>query len=253
MLTRRPVRVVARRARCRRSSPGRCDSRSCPTVGPPQTWRRASLSMIQFIARRTWMSSNGGCVRFIVRYCVPSRRVEVQELPLRRIGRVLLERLRGQARAVLVVELAGGDPVDDVGRVRVDRELELGRGSSGAPPASRSSGRSRGCGRASASRGRRSRSSPSASRTRSRRPCRRPRSCTGPSRRRRARTCRPALRSSPRPRPGSARSPASRAGRGSRRSAGSGGRRSCSRSASGSRRSSSPCPRRRRRSPAIGE
>ena len=28
--------------------------------------------MIQFIALRTWMSSNGGCVRFIVRYQVRS-------------------------------------------------------------------------------------------------------------------------------------------------------------------------------------
>ena len=43
-----------------------------PTVGPPQIWRSAALSMIQFIALRTWMSSNGGCVRFIVRYQVRS-------------------------------------------------------------------------------------------------------------------------------------------------------------------------------------
>ena len=43
-----------------------------PTVGPPHVWRSAALSMIQFIALRTWMSSNGGCVRFIVRYQVRS-------------------------------------------------------------------------------------------------------------------------------------------------------------------------------------
>ena len=43
-----------------------------PTVGPPQIWRSAALSMTQFIARRTWISSNGGWVVFIVRYHVRS-------------------------------------------------------------------------------------------------------------------------------------------------------------------------------------
>ena len=48
----------------------------CPAIlprsGPPQIWRSASLSMIQFIALRTWMSSNGGWVRFIVMYSTRS-------------------------------------------------------------------------------------------------------------------------------------------------------------------------------------
>src|SRR5689334_18286288 len=43
-----------------------------PTTGPPHALRRALLSMIRFIALRTWMSSNGFCVRFIVRYQVRS-------------------------------------------------------------------------------------------------------------------------------------------------------------------------------------
>src|SRR6185437_443285 len=43
-----------------------------PAVGPPQPLRSACLSMIRFIALRTWMSSNGGCVRFIVMYQVRS-------------------------------------------------------------------------------------------------------------------------------------------------------------------------------------
>src|SRR5205085_7159925 len=43
-----------------------------PIVGPPQAWTSDFLSMIQFIAFRTWMSSNGACVRFIVRYHVRS-------------------------------------------------------------------------------------------------------------------------------------------------------------------------------------
>ena len=43
-----------------------------PIVGPPHACLSAALSMIQFIALRTWMSSNGGCVRFIVRYQVRS-------------------------------------------------------------------------------------------------------------------------------------------------------------------------------------
>src|SRR5581483_11795307 len=43
-----------------------------PTVGPPHVCRSAALSMIQFIALRTWMSSKGGCVRFMVRYHVRS-------------------------------------------------------------------------------------------------------------------------------------------------------------------------------------
>jgi hypothetical protein len=37
-----------------------------PTSGPPQAWSIAALSSTQFMARRTWMSSKGGCVRFIV-------------------------------------------------------------------------------------------------------------------------------------------------------------------------------------------
>ncbi len=37
-----------------------------PETGPPQAFRSAFRSMTQFIARRTWTSSNGGCVRFIV-------------------------------------------------------------------------------------------------------------------------------------------------------------------------------------------
>src|SRR5581483_9600410 len=43
-----------------------------PIVGPPHAWTSACLSMTQFIALRTWMSSNGGWVRFIVRYQVRS-------------------------------------------------------------------------------------------------------------------------------------------------------------------------------------
>ena len=38
-----------------------------PGIGPPQAFWSADLSMIQFIALRTWTSSNGGCVRFIVK------------------------------------------------------------------------------------------------------------------------------------------------------------------------------------------
>src|SRR3954465_12384524 len=47
-----------------------------PMVGPPQAWTRDFLSMTQFIALRTWMSSNGACVRFIVRYQVRSPEFE---------------------------------------------------------------------------------------------------------------------------------------------------------------------------------
>ena len=43
-----------------------------PIVGPPHAWISAALLMIQFIASRTWMSSKGGWVRFIVRYQVRS-------------------------------------------------------------------------------------------------------------------------------------------------------------------------------------
>ena len=38
-----------------------------PIAGPPHACTIAALSITQFIALRTWMSSNGGCVRFIVR------------------------------------------------------------------------------------------------------------------------------------------------------------------------------------------
>ena len=38
-----------------------------PGIGPPHAFWSALLSTIQFIALRIWMSSNGGCVRFIVR------------------------------------------------------------------------------------------------------------------------------------------------------------------------------------------
>src|SRR3954454_3284533 len=47
-----------------------------PIVGPPHACTSACLSMIQFIALRTWMSSNGACVRFIVRYHVRSPEFE---------------------------------------------------------------------------------------------------------------------------------------------------------------------------------
>ena len=47
-------------------------ARQSQRVGPPQALRRPSLSMIQFIAFRTWMSSKGGWVRFIVMYHVRS-------------------------------------------------------------------------------------------------------------------------------------------------------------------------------------
>src|SRR3954469_3901976 len=43
-----------------------------PTTGPPQALRRALLSMMKFIALRACRSSNGACVRFIVRYQVRS-------------------------------------------------------------------------------------------------------------------------------------------------------------------------------------
>src|SRR6185503_6042199 len=43
-----------------------------PIVGPPHAWISATLSSTKFIARRTWMSSNGGWVRFIVTYQVRS-------------------------------------------------------------------------------------------------------------------------------------------------------------------------------------
>ncbi len=39
-----------------------------PVVGPPHDLRTASLSTIQFIALRTWTSSNGGCVIVIGKY-----------------------------------------------------------------------------------------------------------------------------------------------------------------------------------------
>src|SRR6266550_7894346 len=43
-----------------------------PIVGPPQALISDGLSMIQFIAFRTWMSSNGAWVAFIVMYQVRS-------------------------------------------------------------------------------------------------------------------------------------------------------------------------------------
>src|SRR5581483_8180661 len=43
-----------------------------PAVGPPHAFRSELLSMIRFMALRTWMSSNGGCVRLSVRYHVRS-------------------------------------------------------------------------------------------------------------------------------------------------------------------------------------
>src|SRR5579885_1418035 len=45
---------------------------TAPIVGPLHPWTSAALSMIQFIARRTWTSSKGGWVRFIVMYQVRS-------------------------------------------------------------------------------------------------------------------------------------------------------------------------------------
>ena len=162
----RPRTGRTRRAGCRRSSRGRCGRRSCRVSGPPQIWRSAALSMIQFIARRTWMSSNGGWVRFIVRYSTRSPELRWRYCRFDGSRRVPLERLRRQARRVLVLELAGRDPVDDVGHVRVDRELGTRPGGSAGRPGSRSSGRSRGCGRGSRfETARRSRSSASASRT----------------------------------------------------------------------------------------
>src|SRR5262249_50507220 len=47
-----------------------------PIVGPPHACTSACLSMIQFIALRTWMSSKGGWVMFIVRYHVRSPELE---------------------------------------------------------------------------------------------------------------------------------------------------------------------------------
>src|SRR5262249_14727731 len=47
-----------------------------PSVGPPHACTSECLSMIQFIALRTWMSSNGGWVMFIVRYHVRSPEFE---------------------------------------------------------------------------------------------------------------------------------------------------------------------------------
>src|SRR6266702_1925738 len=44
----------------------------CPKLGPPHACRIAALSMIRFVALRTWMSSNGGVVRFMVMYQVRS-------------------------------------------------------------------------------------------------------------------------------------------------------------------------------------
>src|SRR5262245_58790485 len=43
-----------------------------PTTGLPQACTRLALSMAQFIARRTLTSSNGGWVKFMVRYHVRS-------------------------------------------------------------------------------------------------------------------------------------------------------------------------------------
>jgi hypothetical protein len=43
-----------------------------PLMGPPQAWRIPALSITRFTAFRTWMSSNGGVVRFIVMYQVRS-------------------------------------------------------------------------------------------------------------------------------------------------------------------------------------
>src|SRR5215471_6978619 len=61
-----------------------------PTVGPPQAWMSACLSITQFIALRTWMSSNGGCVRFIVMYQVRSPEFRCSEAFL--LGSVAYER-----------------------------------------------------------------------------------------------------------------------------------------------------------------
>ena len=59
----------------------------------------------QFIALRTWMSSNGGCVRFIVRYQVRSPTFGSSCGFRFGSGHVLADRLRLRAR-LLVLELA---------------------------------------------------------------------------------------------------------------------------------------------------
>jgi hypothetical protein len=44
----------------------------CPSTGPPHACCNAALSMMSFTALRTWTSSNGGVVRFMVMYQVRS-------------------------------------------------------------------------------------------------------------------------------------------------------------------------------------
>ena len=138
-----------RRAGCRRSSRGRCARRSCPISGPPQIWRSAALSMIQFIARRTWMSSNGGWVRFIVRYstrsaglrwryCLFDGSVEYRSSACGgRLGAFSSSSSPAPTRSTMSVTFGSTVNAELVGEALRAR------------PASPSSGRSRGCGRAS--------------------------------------------------------------------------------------------------------
>src|SRR4051812_39049894 len=62
-----------------------------PAVGPPHAFRSASLSATQFIALRTWMSSKGAWVRFIVMYHV--RSPELMWKFFRRLGFVTYSRM----------------------------------------------------------------------------------------------------------------------------------------------------------------
>ena len=80
--------------------------------------------MIQFIAWRTWMSSNGGWVRFIVRYQV--RSPEFWWKSGFRLGVVAyFWSTSGGMLEVASVELAGLDLVVDVDVARVDGEVDL--------------------------------------------------------------------------------------------------------------------------------
>ena len=78
----------------------------------------AALSMTQFIAWRTWTSSNGGWVRFIVRYQVRSPEFWMHRCFRAGFVEYCADRCGGMLELV-EVELPGLDLVEDVVGVRV--------------------------------------------------------------------------------------------------------------------------------------